>query len=197
LPEKIGTGNQTILPAQKMIRKLPAARSQSGPGRALEVIKKGLSASTQQSPPSSGCDVDLQNRINPKSDPQFFLAENTRKEVSKTPRKRSCTLRDRAAVMGSGIAMLSSGGVTVILGTLRGSKSTRACEYRKNLRRGCEARLDDGTESEEGLPGLWLYGSEYGIARLQIIIERLQKIDIKKKSFASWDAGGSKTIIAR
>src|SRR5213592_620261 len=89
------------------------------PAHALEVIKKGLFASTQQSLAFElDAIVDLgktestQNLIR-----NFFLAEKYKKGTSKTPPEKVVHAAViGAGVMGSGIAQwLSSRGVTVIL----------------------------------------------------------------------------------
>src|SRR5438128_4394393 len=106
--------------APKFDQEILALRDHNpAPARTLEVIKKGLSVSTQQSLVIElDAIVDLgktestQNLLR-----NFFLAERYRKGQSKTPPEKVVHAAViGAGVMGSGIAQwLSSHGVTVIL----------------------------------------------------------------------------------
>src|ERR1700674_4432298 len=118
--KKLREGKRRILPPPKIDKEIPVPRNHNpAPARALEVIKKGLASSVDQSLALElDAIVDLggtestQNLIR-----NFFLAEKYKKGTSKTaPAKVVHAAVIGAGVMGSGIAQwLSSHGVTVIL----------------------------------------------------------------------------------
>src|SRR5205814_7895096 len=118
--EKLRAGKRKPSAAPKLDQEIPAPRDRNpAPAAALEVIKKSLSTSAEQSL-AFGLDtiVDLgktestQNLIR-----NFFLAEKYKKGSSRMPAERVVHAAViGAGVMGSGIAQwLSSRGVTVIL----------------------------------------------------------------------------------
>src|ERR1700726_1615729 len=118
--KKLLEGKRRILPSPKIDKEIPVSRNHNpAPARALEVIKKGLASSVDQSLALElDAVVDLgetestQNLIR-----NFFLAEKYKKGTSKTaPAKVVHAAVIGAGVMGAGIAQwLSSRGVTVIL----------------------------------------------------------------------------------
>ena len=118
--KKLRDGKRKPSPAPKIDQEIPVPRNHNpAPARALEVIKKGLFASAQQSLAFElDAIVDLgktestQNLIR-----NFFLAEKYKKGSAKIPAQKVVHAAViGAGVMGSGIAQwLSSRGVTVIL----------------------------------------------------------------------------------
>src|SRR5437870_8360576 len=118
--KKLRDGKRKPSPAPKIDQEIPAPRNHNpAPARALEVIKKSLFASTQQSLAFElytivdlGKTDSTRNLIR-----NFFLAEKYKKGSAKIPAQK--VVHDAvigAGVMGSGIRQwLSSCGVTVIL----------------------------------------------------------------------------------
>src|SRR5436309_2708177 len=118
--KKLAEGKRKPSPAPKIDQEIPAPRNHNpAPARALEVIKKGLFASTSQ---SLAFEVDAIVDLGQTESTQnlirnFFLAEKYKKGSSKAalPKVVHAAVIG-AGVMGSGIAQwLSSHGVTVIL----------------------------------------------------------------------------------
>src|SRR5216110_1303833 len=122
--KKLRDGKRKTSPTSKIDQKIPMPRDHNpAPARALEVIKKGLFASTQQSLAFEleaivdlGKTESTQNLIR-----NFFLAEKYKKGTSKTSAEKVVHAAViGAGVMGAGIAQwLSSRGVTVMLRDIR------------------------------------------------------------------------------
>src|SRR5947209_14223055 len=118
--KKLRDGKRKPSPAAKLDQEIPAPRNHNpAPARALEVIKKSLFASTQQSLAFEldvivdlGKTESTRNLIR-----NFFLAEKYKKGPARVPAQKVVHAAViGAGVMGSGIAQwLSSRGVTVIL----------------------------------------------------------------------------------
>src|SRR6266568_3729779 len=118
--KKLREGKRKVSVAPKIDQEIPAPGNHNpAPARALEIIKKGLFTSTEQSLAFElDAIVDLgktestQNLIR-----NFFLAEKYKKGPSRVPAQKVVHAAViGAGVMGSGIAQwLSSHGVTVIL----------------------------------------------------------------------------------
>src|SRR5713101_2944077 len=173
------------------------------PARALEVIKKGLFASTQQSLAFElDTIVDLgkteasENLIR-----NFFLAEKYKKGTSRTPPEKVVHAAViGAGVMGSGIAQwLSSRGVTVILRDIArkqidGGLANIDKTYADAVKRG----LMTEEKAKEGRARIVASTAPMELRDVQIVIEAAsEKIDIKKEIFRELAMqAGPKTIVA-
>jgi 3-hydroxyacyl-CoA dehydrogenase / enoyl-CoA hydratase / 3-hydroxybutyryl-CoA epimerase len=202
--KKLLEGKRRILPPPKIDKEIPAPRNHNpAPARALEVIKKGLASSVDQSLALElDAVVDLgetestQNLIR-----NFFLAEKYKKGTSKTaPAKVVHAAVIGAGVMGSGIAQwLSSHGVTVILrdvGREPLDRGLAAIEktYADAVKRG----LMSEEKAKEGRARIVACAVPIQLRDVQVVIEAAsEKIDIKKEIFRELsDKAGPKTILA-
>jgi 3-hydroxyacyl-CoA dehydrogenase/enoyl-CoA hydratase/3-hydroxybutyryl-CoA epimerase len=171
--------------------------------RALDVIKKGLASSTDQSLALElNAIVDLgksestQNLIR-----NFFLAEKYKKGPSKTPAEKVVHAAViGAGVMGSGIAQwLSSRGVTVILRDIAREQIDRGLA---NIERTYADALKRGLMTEEkardGRARIVASIAPMELRDVQFVIEAAsEKIEIKKEIFCELAMqAGPKTIIA-
>jgi len=173
------------------------------PARAFDVIKKGLSASTQQSLAFElDAIVDLgktestQNLIR-----NFFLAEKYKKGSSKTPPEKVVHAAViGAGVMGSGIAQwLSSRGVTVILRDIAREQIDQGlANVEKTYADAVKRGLMTEQKAKEGRARIVASTAPMELRDVQIIIEAAsEKIDIKKEIFRELGMqAGPKTIIA-
>jgi len=192
------------LPPPKIDKEIPARRNHNpAPARALEVIKKGLASSVDQSLALElDAIVDLgetestQNLIR-----NFFLAEKYKKGTSKTvPAKVVHAAVIGAGVMGSGIAQwLSSHGVTVILRDVGREQLDRGLAiieqtYADAVKRG----LMSEEKAKEGRARIVASAVPIELRDVQVVIEAAsEKIDIKKEIFRELsDKAGPKTILA-
>ncbi len=181
----------------------PTAIGNPAPARAFEVIKKGLSASTQQSLTLElDAIVDLgktestQNLIR-----NFFLAEKYKKGSSKTPVPKVVHAAViGAGVMGSGIAQwLSSRGVTVILRDIAREQIDHGlANIEKTYADAVKRGLMTEEKAKEGRARIVASTAPMELRDVQIIIEAAsEKIDIKKEIFRELGMqAGPKTIIA-
>ena len=202
--KKLLDGKRRILPPPKFDKEIPLPRNHNpAPARALEVIKKGLVSSIDQSLVLElDAIVDLgetestRNLIR-----NFFLAEKYKKGTSKTaPAKVVHAAVIGAGVMGSGIAQwLSSHGVTVILrdvGREPLDRGLAAIEqtYADAVKRG----LMSEEKAKEGRARIVACAVPIELRDVQVVIEAAsEKIDIKKEIFRELsDKAGSKTILA-
>jgi len=202
--KKLRDGKRRALAAPKLDRKIPPPRNHNpAPARALEVIKKGLFASTQQSLAFElDAIVDLgkiestQNLIR-----SFFLAEKYKKGTSKTPRERVVHAAViGAGVMGSGIAQwLSSHGVSVILRDIAREQIDRGLAniekmYGDAVKRG----LMTEEKAKEGRARIVASTAPMELRDVQIVIEAAsEKMNVKREVFRELAMeAGSKTIIA-
>src|SRR5437667_1182849 len=202
--KKLRDGKRRALAAPKLDRKIPPPRNHNpAPARALEVIKKGLFASTQQSLAFElDAIVDLgkiestQNLIR-----SFFLAEKYKKGTSKTPRERVVHAAViGAGVMGSGIAQwLSSHGVSVILRDIAREQIDRGLAniekmYGDAVKRG----LMTEEKAKEGRARIVASTAPMELRDVQIVIEAAsEKMNVKRVVFRELAMeAGSKTIIA-
>jgi len=173
------------------------------PARALEVIKKGLSASTQQSLAFElDAIVDLgktestQNLIR-----NFFLAEKYKKGSSKAavPKVVHAAVIG-AGVMGSGIAQwLSARGVTVILRDIAREQIDHGlANIEKTYADAVKRGLMREEKAKEGRARIVASTAPMELRDVQIMIEAAsEKIDIKKEIFRELGMqAGPKTIIA-
>jgi 3-hydroxyacyl-CoA dehydrogenase/enoyl-CoA hydratase/3-hydroxybutyryl-CoA epimerase len=202
--KKLLEGKRRISPQPKIDREIPAPRNHNpAPTRALEVIKKGLASSVDQSLALElDAIVDLgetestRNLIR-----NFFLAEKYKKGASKTaPAKVVHAAVIGAGVMGSGIAQwLSSRGVTVILRDVAREPLDRGLAaieqtYADAVKRG----LMSEEKAKEGRARIVACAIPIELRDVQVVIEAAsEKIDIKKEIFRELsDKAGPKTILA-
>src|SRR5437667_7251181 len=202
--KKLKEGKRQPSSATKTDRELPASPDHNpAPARALEVIKKGLTSSIDDSLKLElEAIVDLgetestQNLIR-----NFFLAEKYKKGVSKAPPAKVVHAAViGAGVMGSGIAQwLSSRGVTVILRDLSRDVIDRGLAdiektYADAMKRG---RMSE-EKAKQGRARIVASTAPMELRDVQIVIEAAsEKIDIKKEIFRDLSMKvGPKTIVA-
>jgi 3-hydroxyacyl-CoA dehydrogenase / enoyl-CoA hydratase / 3-hydroxybutyryl-CoA epimerase len=202
--KKLRAGKRKPSAAPKIDQEIPAPRDHNpAPERALEVIKKGLFASTQQSLVFElDAIVDLgktestQNLIR-----NFFLAEKYKKGTSKTsPEKVVHAAVIGAGVMGSGIAQwLSSHGVTVILRDIAREQIDRGlANIEKTYADAVKRGLMMEEKAKEGRARIVASTAPMELRDVQIVIEAAsEKIEIKKEIFRELAMqAGPKTIVA-
>src|SRR5438046_6270168 len=190
--------------APKFDQEILALRDHNpAPARALEVIKKGLSVSTQQSLVFElDAIVDLGKTESTQNlNRNFFLAEKYKKGSSKAavPKVVHAAVIG-AGVMGSGIAQwLSSRGVTVILRDIAREQIDHGLAnidktYADAVKRG----LMTEEKAKEGRARIVASTAPMELRDVQIIIEAAsEKIEIKKEIFRELAMqAGPKTIIA-
>src|SRR5467141_4011941 len=202
--KKLLEGKRRILSPPKIDKEIPVPRNHNpAPARALEVIKKGLASSVDQSLALElDAIVDLgetestQNLIR-----NFFLAEKYKKGTLKTaPAKVVHAAVIGAGVMGSGIAQwLSSHGVTVILRDVGREPLDRGLAmieqtYAEAVKRG----LMSEEKAKEGRARIVASAVPIELRDVQVVIEAAsEKIDIKKEIFRELSSeAGPKTILA-
>jgi len=173
------------------------------PTRALEVIKKGLFASTQQSLAFElDAIVDLgktestQNLIR-----NFFLAEKYKKGTSKTPPGKVVHAAViGAGVMGSGIAQwLSSRGVTVILRDIAREQIDRGlANIEKTYADAVKRGLMTEEKAKAGRARIVASTAPMELRDVQFVIEAAsERFEIKKEIFRELAMqAGPKTIVA-
>jgi 3-hydroxyacyl-CoA dehydrogenase/enoyl-CoA hydratase/3-hydroxybutyryl-CoA epimerase len=171
--------------------------------RALDVIKKGLASSTDQSLALElNAIVDLgksestQNLIR-----NFFLAEKYKKGPSKMPAEKVVHAAViGAGVMGSGIAQwLSSHGVTVILRDIAREQIDRGlANIEKTYADAVKRGLMREEKAKEGRARIVASTAPMELRDVQFVIEAAsEKIEIKKEIFRELAMqAGPKTIIA-
>jgi 3-hydroxyacyl-CoA dehydrogenase/enoyl-CoA hydratase/3-hydroxybutyryl-CoA epimerase len=181
----------------------PTAIGNPAPARAFDVIKKGLSASTQEALAfEMDAIVDLgktestQNLIR-----NFFLAEKYKKGSSKAaaPKVVHAAVIG-AGVMGSGIAQwLSSRGVTVILRDIAREQIDHGlANIEKTYADAVKRGLMTEEKAKEGRARIVASTAPMELRDVQIIIEAAsEKMEIKKEIFRELAMqAGPKTIIA-
>ncbi len=202
--KKLRDGKSKPSTASKIDQEIPAPRDHNpAPARALDVIKKGLSASTQQSLALElDAIVDLgktestQNLIR-----NFFLAEKYKKGSSKAavPKVVHAAVIG-AGVMGSGIAQwLSSRGVTVILRDIAREQIDHGlANIEKTYADAVKRGLMTEEKAKEGRARIVASTAPMELRDVQIVIEAAsEKIDIKREIFRELAMqAGQKTIIA-
>jgi 3-hydroxyacyl-CoA dehydrogenase/enoyl-CoA hydratase/3-hydroxybutyryl-CoA epimerase len=202
--KKLRDGKRKTSPTSKIDQEIPMPRDHNpAPARALEVIKKGLFASTQQSLAFElDAIVDLgktestQNLIR-----NFFLAEKYKKGTSKTPPEKVVHAAViGAGVMGSGIAQwLSSRGVTVILRDIAREQIDHGlANVEKTYADAVKRGLMTEEKAKEGRARIVASTAPMELRDVQIVIEAAsEKIDIKKEIFCELAMqAGPKTIVA-
>jgi 3-hydroxyacyl-CoA dehydrogenase/enoyl-CoA hydratase/3-hydroxybutyryl-CoA epimerase len=202
--KKLRAGKRKPSAAPKIDQEIPAPRDHNPAlERALEVIKRGLFASTQQSLAFElDAIVDLgktestQNLIR-----NFFLAEKYKKGTSKTPPEKVVHAAViGAGVMGSGIAQwLSSRGVTVILRDIAREQIDRGlANIEKTYADAVKRGLMTEEKAKEGRARIVASTAPMELRDVQIVIEAAsEKIEIKKEIFRELAMqAGPKTIVA-
>ena len=181
----------------------PIVTGNLAPARALDVIKKGLASSTDQSLALEldaivdlGKSESTQNLIR-----NFFLAEKYKKGASKTPAEKVVHAAViGAGVMGSGIAQwLSSHGVTVILRDIAREQIDRGlANIEKTYADAVKRGLMREEKAKEGRARIVASTAPMELRDVQFVIEAAsEKIDIKKEIFCELAMqAGPKTIIA-
>jgi 3-hydroxyacyl-CoA dehydrogenase/enoyl-CoA hydratase/3-hydroxybutyryl-CoA epimerase len=202
--KKLRDGKRKASAAPKIDQEIPVPRNHNpAPARALEVIKKGLFASPQQSLAFElDAIVDLgktestQNLIR-----NFFLAEKYKKGSAKIPAQKVVHAAViGAGVMGSGIAQwLSSRGVTVILRDIAREQIDRGLAniekiYADAVKRG----LMSAEKAREGRARIVASTAPMELRDVQFVIEAAsEKVEIKKEIFRELAMqAGPKTIVA-
>ncbi|PYK43314.1 MAG: hypothetical protein DME46_07910 [Verrucomicrobia bacterium] len=172
-------------------RAIPAPRvsGNPAPGRALEVITKGLGGTVDD---SLRMELDsivelgetdaTQNLIR-----NFFLAEKYRRGSSKqTPEKITHAAVIGAGVMGSGIAQwLSSRGVSVILRDVGTEELTRGLANVEKIYAGAVKRgIMTEEKAKEGRARIVASSAPIEMRDVQVVIEAAsEKLEIKKQIF--------------
>ena len=202
--KKLREGKRKVSVAPKIDQEIPAPGNHNpAPARALEIIKKGLFTSTEQSLAFElDAIVDLgktestQNLIR-----NFFLAEKYKKGSSRVPAQKVVHAAViGAGVMGSGIAQwLSSHGVTVILRDIAREQIDRGLAniertYADAVKRGLMRK----EKAKEGRARIVASTAPMELRDVQFVIEAAsEKIEIKKEIFLELAMqAGPKTIIA-
>src|SRR5438874_545526 len=202
--EKLRAGKRKPSAAPKLDQEIPAPRDRNpAPAAALEVIKKSLSTSAEQSLAFEldtivdlGKTESTQNLIR-----NFFLAEKYKKGSSRIPAERVVHAAViGAGVMGSGIAQwLSSHVVTVILRDIAREQIDRGLAniertYADAVKRG----LMSEEKAKEGRARIVASTAPMELRDVQFVIEAAsEKIDIKKEIFCELAMqAGPKTIVA-
>jgi 3-hydroxyacyl-CoA dehydrogenase / enoyl-CoA hydratase / 3-hydroxybutyryl-CoA epimerase len=202
--KKLRNGRRKPSAAPKVDQEIPVPRDHNpAPARALEIIKKSLFASTQQSLAFEleaildlGKTESTQNLIR-----NFFLAEKYKKGTSKTdPEKVMHAAVIGAGVMGSGIAQwLSSRGVTVILRDIAREQIDRGLAniekiYADAVKRG----LTVEEKAKQGRARICGSTAPMELRDVRFVIEAAsEKMNIKKEVFRELAMeAGPKTIIA-
>src|SRR6266540_6753881 len=202
--KKLRDGKRKPSPAPKIDQEIPAPRNHNpAPARALEVIKKGLFASTQQSLAFElDAIVDLgktestQNLIR-----NFFLAEKYKKGSAKIPMQKVVHAAViGAGVMGSGIAQwLSSRGVTVILRDIAREQVDRGlANVEKTYADAVKRGLMSAEKAREVRARIVASTAPMELRDVQFVIEAAsEKIEIKKEIFRELAMqAGPKMIVA-
>ena len=203
--KKLRAGKRAASSVPKIDEDIPAPHKTENPAsaRALDVIKKGLATSTDQSLALElnaivelGKTESTQNLIR-----NFFLAEKYKKEPSKTPAEKVVHAAViGAGVMGSGIAQwLSSRGVTVILRDIAREQIDRGlANIEKTYADAVKRGLMTEEKAKEGRARIVASTAPMELRDVQFVIEAAsEKIEIKKEIFRELAMqAGPKTIIA-
>ncbi len=202
--EKLRAGKRKPSAAPKLDQEIPASHDRNpAPAAALEVIKKSLSTSAEQSLAFEldtivdlGKTESTRNLIR-----NFFLAEKYKKGSSRMPAERVVHAAViGAGVMGSSIAQwLSSRGVTVILRDIAREQIDRGLAnvekiYADAVRRG----LMTEQKAKEGRARICGSTAPMELRDVRFVIEAAsEKLSVKKEVFRELAMeAGPKTIIA-
>jgi 3-hydroxyacyl-CoA dehydrogenase / enoyl-CoA hydratase / 3-hydroxybutyryl-CoA epimerase len=202
--KKLSGGKRKSSATPKIDQEIPVPRDHNpAPVRALEVIRKSLSASTQQSLALEldeivdlGKTESTQNLIR-----NFFLAEKYKKGSSKqVPEKVVHAAVIGAGVMGSGIAQwLSSRGVTVILRDIAREQIDRGlANIEKTYADAVKRGLMTEEKAKAGRARIVASTAPMELRDVQFVIEAAsEKFEIKKEIFRELAMqAGPKTIVA-
>jgi 3-hydroxyacyl-CoA dehydrogenase/enoyl-CoA hydratase/3-hydroxybutyryl-CoA epimerase len=203
--KKLRAGKRAAGSVPKIDKDIPAPNETENPASAsaLDVIKKGLASSTDQSLALElNAIVDLgksestQNLIR-----NFFLAEKYKKGPSKTPAEKVVHAAViGAGVMGSGIAQwLSSHGVTVILRDIAREQIDRGlANIEKTYADAVKRGLMTKEKAKDGRARIVASSAPMELRDVKFVIEAAsEKIEIKKEIFRELAMqAGPKTIIA-
>ena len=203
--KKLRDGKRAARSVPRIEKEIPIPRETENPapGRALEVIKRGLTNSIEQALALEldaivdlGKSESTQNLIR-----NFFLNDKYRKGTSKVSAQKVVHAAViGAGVMGSGIAQwFSSHGVTVILRDIAREQIDRGLAtiektYADAVKRG----LMSEEKAKEGRARIVASTAPMELRDVQFVIEAAsEKIDIKKEIFCELAMqAGPKTIIA-
>src|SRR5436190_2134593 len=202
--EKLRAGKRKPSAAPKLDQEIPASHDRNpAPATALEVIKKSLSTSAEQSLAFEldtivdlGKTESTQNLIR-----NFFLAEKYKKGSSRMPAERVVHAAViGAGVMGSGIAQwLSSHGVTVILRDIAREQIDHGLAnvekiYADAVKRG----LITEEKAKEGRARICGSTAPMELRDVRFVIEAAsEKLSVKKEVFRELAMeAGPKTIVA-
>src|SRR5947207_4323825 len=202
--EKLRAGKRKPSAAPKLDQEIPASHDRNpAPAAALEVIKKSLSTSAEQSLAFEldtivdlGKTESTQNLIR-----SFFLAEKYKKGSSRMPAERVVHAAViGAGVMGSGIAQwLSSRGVTVILRDIAREQIDHGLAnvekiYADAVKRG----LITEEKAKEGRARICGSTAPMELRDVRFVIEAAsEKLSVKKEVFRELAMeAGPKTIVA-
>jgi len=202
---KLRDGKRAVTTSPKIDKEIPGpmAGGNPAPARALEVIKRGLTSSVDQSLALEldaivdlGNTEETQNLIR-----NFFLAEKYKKGSSKTPPERVVHAAViGAGVMGSGIAQwLSSRGVTVILRDIaREQIDPGLANIERTYTEAVKRGLMTEERAKEGRARIVASTAPMELRDVQFVIEAAaEKIEVKKEIFCELAMqAGPKTIIA-
>jgi 3-hydroxyacyl-CoA dehydrogenase / enoyl-CoA hydratase / 3-hydroxybutyryl-CoA epimerase len=203
--KKLRAGKRAANSVPKIDKDIPASHETENPApaRALDVIKKGLASSTDQSLALEleaivdlGKTESTRNLIR-----NFFLAEKYKKGTAKKPAEKVVHAAViGAGVMGSGIAQwLSSRGVTVILRDIAREQIDRGLANIEKTYAGAVKRgLMRDEKAKEGRARIVASTAPMELRDVQFVIEAAsEKIDTKKEIFRELAMqAGPKTIIA-
>src|SRR6266849_5642780 len=202
---KLREGKRKPSPAAKVDKEVlaPQESGHAAPARALEVVRKGLATSVDESLVLElNAIVDLgetestRNLIR-----NFFLAEKYKKGTAKAPADKVVHAAViGAGVMGSAIAQwLSSRGVTVILRDVNREQIERGlANIEKTYADAVKRGLVSEEKAKQGRARIVASTAPMELRDVQFVIEAAsEKIDIKKEIFRELSMqAGPKTIIA-
>jgi len=201
--KKLRGGKCKPSPVPKIDEEIPAPRNHNpAPARALEVIKKGLATSVDESLAMEleaivglGSTEPTRNLIR-----NFFLAEKYKKGSRASVERVVHAAVIGAGVMGSGIAQwLSSRGVTVILRDITREEIDRGlANIEKTYADAVKRGLISDEKAKQGRARIVASTAPMELRDVQVVIEAAsEKIDIKKEIFRDLSMKvGPKTIVA-
>jgi 3-hydroxyacyl-CoA dehydrogenase / enoyl-CoA hydratase / 3-hydroxybutyryl-CoA epimerase len=203
--KKLGEGKRTTPAPPKVLKEIPPPRitGNPAPARALEIIKKSLTGSVDQSLERElDTIVDLGETESTKNlIRNFFLAEKYKKGTAKGPAEKVVHAAViGAGVMGSGIAQwLSSRGVTVILRDVAREQIDRGlASIEKTYADAVKRGLMSEESARQGRSRVVASTAPMELRDVQFVIEAVsEKIEIKNEIFRDLSMKvGPKTIVA-
>jgi 3-hydroxyacyl-CoA dehydrogenase/enoyl-CoA hydratase/3-hydroxybutyryl-CoA epimerase len=203
--KKLLQGKRIAPHPPKILKEIPAPRATGNPApaRALEVIKRSLTGSVEESLQRElDAIVDLGEAESTKNlIRNFFLMEKYKKGTSKVPAgKVAHAAIIGAGVMGSGIAQwLSSRGVTVILRDINRELLDRGlANIEKTYSDAVKRGLMSEQQAKQGRARIVASTAPMELRDVQFVIEAAsEKMEIKKEIFRDLSMQvGPKTIVA-